>query len=469
MNSSTVLVGFGRGLLNAALLVDRPVREDIEINAVYFRQGGAACCWIVLDCMDFDLAAINRIKGTAAEACRLPPEHVHVLTTHNHGVGGVEALNVGLIAGKAAEIVKAAAGAAAPGYMRFAQVTIAEQLNYVRRLHVEEFGGATTLFFGPCAANGFDSSAFLRHQIYMLREKQEIHYSGQSETASRLIPALHPQDDTRVLPADPLAALLLFEREDGAPIGSVCRFAAHAVCCNRPEYYSSDYPYYVRKTLREKLGGEAIFMNGPCAEIAPAIPDKISGEERRLGCLVGTAAARAIAGIYPVPLNRLEDYTREIILPVRADLAASAAEDNALANAQETIARAANRPLPEIKKIAEKLRFAQTADFLRRKWLNGESPELVQRRKIKARLGCLKLNDIHILAFPGETFSATAARVRAQCGLANVITVTEHDRTLMYLPPPEEFVRSGYETNCCLIAPSAEPILQAGALAMLIS
>ena len=424
MNNSAVLVGFGRGPLNAALPKDRPVREDIEINAAYFRQGDLACCWVVLDCMDFDLAAIDLIKGAAAKACRLALEHVHVLTTHNHGAGEVEALNIKLAAAQAAAVVKDAARDAVPGYMRFAQVKMAEQLNYVRRLHVEEFGGASTLYFGPCAANGFDSSEFLRHQIYMLREKHEIHYYGKSADASRLIPGLHPQDDTLVRPADPLVTLLLFEREDGGPLGSICRFAAHAVCCNRPEYYSSDYPYYARQTLRAKLGGEAIFMNGPCAEIAPTIPDKISGEERRLGGLIGAAAAQAVAGICPVPLNRLEDYTREIILPVHTDLAASEAEDCGLKNARAMLANAGNRPLPEIKKLAEKLRFTRTAGFLRRKWLAGEAQALAQRRQVKARLGYLKLNDVNILAFPGETFSATAERVRARCGLANVITVT---------------------------------------------
>ena len=39
----------------------------------------------------------------------------------------------------------------------------------------------------------------------------------------------------------------------------------------------------------------------------------------------------------------------------------------------------------------------------------------------------------------------------------------------MYLPPPAEFARGGYETTCCLTASSAEPIVQAEALAMLVS
>jgi len=255
-DSAEVLVGFSCSILNEALPPDRPIKEDIEVNTAYFRQGNLACCWIVMDFMDFDLAAIDWIKDRVAETCSILPEHVHVMTTHNHGAADVELLNIGLIAEKTAEAVKAAANTAVRGYLRFAQVSVREQLSYVRRLHVEEFGSSTTLFFGPCKANGFNTSEFLKYQLHSLTEKREMPYCGKSETASRLIPFLHQTDDILAPPANPLVSILLFERKNGVAIGCICSFAAHAICCNRPEYYSSDYPYYVRQTLQKKTGGD---------------------------------------------------------------------------------------------------------------------------------------------------------------------------------------------------------------------
>jgi hypothetical protein len=464
-NTSQVLAGFGVRSLCSALLQDRPVREDIQANIAYFRQADLECCWIVLDFMDFDRQAIDHIKGVVSKSCIIPLEHVHVLTTHNHGAGEADNLNIGIVALKSVEAVDEGKASAAPAFLRYAQTVIEEQLNYVRRFHVEEFSGSSTLFFGSCAADGFDCSEYLKHQIHILRERGEISYCGKSLEASNSI-SLNPMNRTGLPPGDKTVSILRFERADGLAIGNICRFAAHAVCCNRPEYYSSDYPFYTRKYLSENLGGPTIFMNGPCGEIAPAIPDKTSAEERRVGLAIGKAALRALDGIHSLPITDLEDRLREIVLPVRDDLPDSKQAAREIESLLEKLAIPQNLPLPEVRKIAERIVFLRTVPFLRKKWLNGESQDVESRKTVTARLGWLSFNGTGILAFPGETFNSTAERVKIQSGLANLITVTEHDRTIMYVPPEKEHSLGGYETTCCMTSPEAESILYDGALSM---
>ena len=455
---NTVLVGFGSADLNAALPSDRPVRDEIQVNVVFLRQGNLACCWAVLDFMDFDRLAITQIKNTVATECRLAVEHIHLLTTHNHGAGEVEILNIAVIAAATVTAVKTGMATAVPARLRYGQAIIPEPLNYLRRQEVEMLGGCSTFFFGPCAANGFNGAEFLQYQLDRLQTRHEMVYCGRSESAASAV-SCFPPIDLRMRPGYRTVAALLFERDDGTVIGTICRYAAHAVCCNRPEYYSSDYPLQVRRYITAQLGGITVFMNGPCAEIAPAIPDKNSGGEVYLGERIGRAAVAMLRECPLQPLTFLADRSDEVVLPIRPDLPTVEEASSERKRLAEKLASGRNLSLPEIKIIAERINFLNTADFLRKKWQNGEAEKTLCQRQIAGRIGRLTLNNITVLALPGETFSATAETIRNRAELPALITVTEHDRTLMYLVPEKEYTRGGYETTCCLAAFRAESIL----------
>ncbi len=458
-------VGFGAGRLDDALPKGRPVREPVEVVAADFRMGGVECCWLALDFMDFDRRPVELIRRAVAASCRIPAKRVHVLTTHNHGAGSADDLDLENVARTAAAAARKAKSAAAPAWMRAAVTRLEEPLNCVRRFYVEELAGCSTLYYGACASNGFDISEFVKHQIHCLRERSELPYCGTSAEASRRV-VPDPNTKTRLRPGDPAVAVFQFERENGSAIGTLCRFAAHAVCCNRPAYYSGDYPFYVRRRLRQALGGQALFLNGPCAELAPAIRDKDCGEARRIGEAVGRAAVRALAGVPAPPLARLDEGSREVELPIRDDLTGLEQAACEAAALRQDSAASKGRPLPERKRLAERIRFLDTVPFLRKKWLNGEPPSTEARRRVAVRLGWLFLNDAGLLAFPGETFSSTGEWVRRRSGIRGLVTVTEHGRTVMYVPPARDRERGGYEPTCCMTAPDAEAILAEAALAV---
>jgi len=62
-------------------------------------------------------------------------------------------------------------------------------------------------------------------------------------------------------------------------------------------------------------------------------------------------------------------------------------------------------------------------------------------------------------AFPGETFSTTGEALRAAYPELNISTVTEHWRTVMYLPPKEDLANGSYEATCRVTDEGAAEIL----------
>ena len=87
-----------------------------------------------------------------------------------------------------------------------------------------------------------------------------------------------------------------------------------------------------------------------------------------------------------------------------------------------------------------------------------------------AAIGLLQLNSVLILALPGESFWTTGESIRRRCALPDgftLVTVTEHERTLMYIVPPDECDRGGYENTCRLVSRDFEPRLQDAAITLL--
>ena len=73
----------------------------------------------------------------------------------------------------------------------------------------------------------------------------------------------------------------------------------------------------------------------------------------------------------------------------------------------------------------------------------------------------LKLNDLLLVGFPGETFYETGEAVRRAFPQKEIITATEHDRTVMYMPPRDQLWQGGYETVCRVTDEGAAEKLEA--------
>ncbi len=428
----TIQCGFGSKDLAEVFLESRPIRERCEAKAFYVESEFASAVWLVLDFMDFDLAIVKKLKAALMGSTGVQYDHAHVVTTHNHGCSTCDCLHHDLLCRLAGECAASAKRNARQAKIRHVCISLKEQVNYHRRVFIPEIAGTATCFWGPAPANGFDSSPFVEHYLSELGAGRLV-CNGAVNTSRPAVP--FPTGDGRLFVVE-------FRALDDSPLGCFVRFAAHAVCCNRPEYYSSDYPWHVRTELAKSLGGIPIFFNGPCANIAPGIVDKTSGAERWLGRLLAEKAFRAISSSEYKPLTVMNDAIRPVRLPVRREVI-----DNKVEVSDEL-----PKDLVGKRRFLERRRLKSTLPFLRAKYLNGEPAPCDD---IEIELGFLCLNELKIVAFPGETFSSTA-----YYDDNNLMTVTEHGRTVMYIPPDEERRLGGYESICSVTDFGAERILR---------
>ena len=426
-------VGFAKIDLEDALLPKQPIREPIEAVSLYVEDGSTSCIWSVLDFMDFNLLVVNSIRSAIHEKTAIPLEHIHVLTTHNHGGGEP---NAEILAHLTADCAMAAMGCAKEAKVRYAFTKTDKKVNIKRRLYIPEISGTATVFFGVSEKCSFESALFAEAVIKGLEEGKTVNLPGKSFTKSR---GEFSEGDREICAIE-------FATPEGETIGTLTRFAAHAVCANRPGSFSSDYPYHVRRKMEELCGGVAMFMNGPCAEIAPAMEDKQEGRERVLGEYIACLAKRAVEEKEFFTPDKITDEIVEVPLPVR---------DEVLKNFVD-ISDEMPESLPERKAYLDRKRLCGTLGFLREKYELGES-ELSDT--VKVSLGVLKLGELTIFAMPGESFSETAMAIKETLG-GDICTVTEHGRTVMYIPTEEEFHLGGYESSCKLTAKNAEAILR---------
>jgi hypothetical protein len=471
-----VRVGFAVRDVARALPTDKPVRDPVTVRVFYGEGEAGSTIWAVLDFMDFSRPFIEAIQGAVCARLGLPADHVHIVTTHNHRASEVDRLDVMALAADTADAALLARGNAQPATVRFACVDLTEQITCHRRLLVEELGGSATFWFGITAAERFSAERLLRQAVRSLVLKREVAYCNPG--LSQAVPEESFIDDRirrnpdafRLAGGDPRLQVVVFESPGGQCLGAFVRFAVHIATIAAKTFYSSDLPNFVRRGIERGLGGPVIFLNGPAGDIAPAVPDERSQAGEPLSAVLVSAALAAIGTAPAAPLQGLADASAAVALPVDPEFplddAAAAARIAALAREWET----PGLDLPGRRRLAEKIAWLRTSQAVRDKWhcIDGTAGTADGRRQTLVSLGLLRLNDITLLAFPGETFWETGRAVAATAGdAARIITVTEHGRTAMYLPPPEEWDRGGYETTCRGIARDGETVLRRAAIAFL--
>ena len=438
--------GFGSMDLSCALTGDRILAvEHVEANAVFTASAGdisSGGVWVVLDFMDFDLQIINTIKYAVIQLTGLDFDQIHILTTHNHGAG--DPVNIEAISELAAQAALQAIKNAEPVLVRGIQMPLPYCYNYRRRIYVPEFHSMWTTFGGPDMQEKRSSAGFIEAAINNIRTGKLSYFGWQPSERQAL----------KYAPGDPDFFLMQFKSiKSGNIIGTLSRFAMHAVMRNKIEHFSSDYPWHIRQEAKRISGGHAVFMNGPCGEIAPCFPwpnkeskiEKVYAEEM---------ISKVYAELEQLPFEPLfTAHARcEVPLPVRSEVLTGTV------HVPEEFPQQSS--LSEQKKFLELRRFSETLDFLIGKYRNGET---ALDDHVRIELGIMKLGDFTIIAYPGETFNQTAGQISGIFCNAKLVSVTEHGRTIMYIPPAAEYLAGGYEPQCALTSPEAESLLREAA------
>ncbi len=435
-----IKVGFSKVDLERALTPKLPIMEDrVEAISLYIESKTAKALWVVLDFMDFNRKITDTLKTAIKDSIGLEFDSIHIVTTHNHG-GGEPDLSI--LSRLVADGARNAKSSAVPALMRYVFTSVEKQVNIIRRIFVPEIDGVATQFYGSSDETNFNAAPFIERVVKLLEDGKKC-YSYGIETERDFLP-FNPGDEE-------ITAVQFVSSENNAPIGSIVRFAAHAVCCNQDGQYSSDYPFYVRKKMEESFGGTAMFFNGPCGDIAPGVTNKTDGMQIKLGEYIAECAISALDKIPFEELTEFNDCKIEIPLPVR----------NEVINNNVDIPSEKPTSITEMRKYLDRCELKGLMNFLRSKYAEGEN-ELADN--ISTFLGLLRLNELVFAAFPGESFSVTGDAVKQAFPDVDICTVTEHERTVMYLPPEEDFYHGSYEANCKTTAPDAEEIFRQNAI-----
>jgi len=434
-----IKIGIAKQDLEPILTPKRELTDErVEAVAFYAESESLRAVWIELDFMDFNFHVVTTLQNAVSRATGIPTKHIHILTTHNHGGGEPDWDDLGEYAAKAA--VKAAESAR-PALMRGALCDVVERISHIRRMYVPELGMSTTLWWGADCTMGFDSSPHTEYVINELKEGR-LAYMNECETT-------RPPKPFDV--SDPMTAVMEFISVDGEKIGTVIRFSSHATCSNRADYYSGDFPYNVRAEMEKHFGGTSIFFNGPCADIAPAMRGKFDGSSKKMGRVLMETAVKALDGLEFEEISVFDDAKAAIKLPVRREVLENRID----------LPESMPDDLTERLKYLEAERTQNTLPFLQEKYAHGEK---TLSDKVEISFGMMRLNDFVFAGFPGETFSTTGIAVRNQFQNIKIIPLTEHDRTVMYLPPDDELPKGGYETVCRLTDAGAAETLAQGAI-----
>lgn len=431
------LVGMAKRDLEPAL---RPLpvsvsEERICAVAVYAASKEERAVWIELDFMDFNFKVVSTLQKAVAEKTGIEISHVHILTTHNHSGGEPDLYTLAeLVASCAEEAVRTAK----PARIRKAVTTIPRQVSFIRRIYVPEIDGATSMFYGVSDRDGFDSSPHTEQVIQCL-QLGILTYRDLAETDR----PYKPYD-----PGDPCVAAIEFQGEDGQPIGSIVRFASHVNCNNYGSVFASDFPHYLRQKMEAAVGGTAMFITGPCGNICPSMTKKNDGSAAMIGQLLADTAMEVLQKTEFEPLVTVEDRSVPISLPVRKEVMTRHVD----------IPAVMPEALPDRRRYLEKRDTQSSMEFLWEKYQEGETE---RKETVDITIGMLKLNDLLLVGFPGETFYDTGDAVRCAFPEEQIVTATEHGRTVMYMPPRDQLWQGGYETVCRVTDEGAAEKLEA--------
>ena len=434
-----IKAGFSKTDLSEILPGSRFCEMPVSARGIYLAGRDFQSFFLVTDFMDFDFQAVTFLQK--AVAAGLPENtQIHIMTTHNHGATPWSQLNTARFAELACACAKQSVESCQMAKVRFAQGVLDRKISFTRRVFVPEVDGSFTCFYGVDSTDTGNASAFVKSALEnLVQGSLTFSASGDvSVVGERSFPA-----------GDPEISILEFWTLNDLPLGNIVRFAAHAVCCNLPDWYSSDFPGYLREYLESSLGGISVFMNGPCAELAPVIRKKSPETGRNMAEVIAAHAVRLLEDTEFRLLEKFSDTLWEIPLPIRKEL-----KDP---GKTESFKPASTKDLREMKHFLEREYFQETLPFLRGICYNGISEP---GDEIVVTTALLRLNDVNLLFFSGETFSETAGKITARFPGKKWITCTEHGRTAMYIPPEEEYFRGGYEPLCAAVSPEGENSLR---------
>lgn len=299
-------------------------------------------------------------------------------------------------------------------------------------------------------------------------------------------------------PIETTARVLLAEAPAGPrALATIVNYACHATVLEHDNLaLSADFPGAMVEAVERNVGGQAAYLQGCAGSINPVWLRHDHSEARRVGDILGLAAARAVdealalghdqrsvnlslgedvpkapTGCSLVPAGPLAGASVKVPLVRRARPAVAEAEDElASIDAKLTGAQGAGAVEAQERKhlLARRAALRMEAHFGRRPYpysQRADGGDMATAQENEVEVQALRLGpSTVVVGVPGEPFLAIADEIRRKAGVANVLVAGYANEAIGYVPLATDFPHGGYEVGCAQYTPQAADALVRGAL-----
>ena len=231
-------------------------------------------------------------------------------------------------------------------------------------------------------------------------------------------------------PVDARVRGVIFEREGARPLVLI-NYACHPVVLGRNEEISADYPGRVVAAM-DDMGYEAVFLNGFCGDIDPAI-NRISWGSgtaetiKEYGKKIADAALEGIRNSSPLTDLTLDAMEIAVELPLQIPDRDAILEEMKEAEAIQT----------------ENPGYARIIQEWNSKLLSEMQAETLPKTESEV-VHLFRIGDVLLVGFPGEAFTRLGLMIKEAFPDRNIMTLGNANVVMRYIPTADDIQRRGY-------------------------
>ena len=423
------------------------VRDPLKAKAVVLEQGGTKVAIVACDLTGISTDLTHEVRKIAAEKTGIAAEHIILTATHSH---------------------------TAPDYTRDLY------------LHLDEQHAAEDARYAPQLIEGIAAAIAQAHQQLApagvrsgtATQETPIAFNRRFVMKDGSVRTWMSLDNPEVVrpagPIDPEVGIVAFSDAAGQPLGVFSSFALHLDTVGGT-LWSADYPYYVERTLREKLGEQIIslFGAGCCGDINHVDPSrKERNPTEMIGRSLGETVEGGLANLVTVEQPVLAVRRASVMLPLRD------VTDEQITRAAQLLPAAAAGEKIEFFDLVEAHRSI-VLDQFRNKPPRADSKKYIswglshQLAGIGAELpvevhAVAIGRDVAIVFLPGEIFVELGLAIK-QASPFNTTLVVELSNAVetVYVPTRAAYAVGSYEVTNTMLEPGSGEILVETALSLL--
>ncbi|MCC6444570.1 MAG: neutral/alkaline non-lysosomal ceramidase N-terminal domain-containing protein [Armatimonadetes bacterium] len=406
------------------------IHDDLYARALVVEAEGVRAALVATDVLSLEFSLVAKIRSLVEEQCAIPAERLLLNSSHTHsgpaaitlrGLGTADGAYLDVLARAVAGAVKMATDRLAPARLSFGAAPIRIGIN--RREKRPD--GAMVLGRSP---------------------------SG---------------------PYDASVCVLRADHESGDPMALLFSHATHPVTMGGANLlFSADYPGAAVEALCRLTGREgktpvAMFAQGCCGDINSEPVGGTFEDVRRLGTLLGSAAAIASETAVPVQPAGIRSGVEMLQLPFLPP----PPESEAVTAYEAARARLAQLEAQDASPAHQRMQQAM-ADWAEDALRAARSPGDYTHQPFEIQ--ALAIGDTAFVALPGEVFIAYALNIRKQSPFTQTVVLAYSNGCIGYVPTADAYPDGGYEVSqayqyygTLMIAPESEGMILDAAAGLL--